>query len=325
MARLRSNPRRRAVGALLINPKRPRRFKLVGLRRRMKRRNPKQGVSAYTREKPWTNYPKAKRSKARTSSLKRRKSTRRARRNPLFVSNPLFLGTKTNPRRRKARRSSRRSTRRSSARRSTRRTRRARRNPLFLARRNPVFLSKRNPRRRKARRNGRGYGALFVKNPGSGLAKIPVIGPVLASAMGYVPHSLFGAVSVEPVLFVTQMASPYLPAAMPFSLTVGLGGLLVGALVKRFGPFSAGTNEKLATACVAASAGVAYYVWRTGDDAPAAEKMGSLVSAGLGNPLAGAIMGDAGGVYMLPDYGTQAVPTQQFVGQTAIPGATRGF
>lgn len=322
MARLRSNPRRRAVGALLINPKRPRRFKLRALRR-MKRRNPKQGVSAYTREKPWTNYPKAKRAKARTSALKRRKG-RKARRNPLFVTraNPLFLSARSNPKRRKSRRSRRG---RSVARRSyhkTRRTRRARRNPLFLARRNPVFLSRKNPSRR--RKSRKGYGALFVRNPGSGLAKIPVVGPILASMTSFVPHSLFGAVSVEPVLFVTQMASPYLPAAMPFSLTVGFGGLLVGALVKRFGPFSASTNDKLATACVAASAGVAYYVWRTGDDAPAAEKMGSLVSAGLGNPLAGAIMGDAGGVYQLPDYGAHAAQPQ-FVGQAAIPGATRGF
>ncbi len=274
-------------------------------RSRKTRKNGARGIGAYV--KP------AKRRVLRRARI----STRR---------NPLFL--KTNPKRRKARRSvSRRSVsrtrrsrrnpfaarprvrrmfRRAKARVGVRRARRAfglkaRRNPLFM-KTNPLFLRtngrkgkrRAHTKRRRARKNGF---TLFRRNGSGMLGKIPVIGPALASMSTFLMPAAFGAVSVEPVMMAAQLAAPYLPAAMPFSATIALGGVAVGALIKAFAPktgfISKETANLLAVAAASGAGAIAYWTWRNGDDAPVAEKMGALIVAGYGSPLAGAIMGDA--------------------------------
>lgn len=330
MARLRRRARRnplKPIGALLINPSRKRRkhrnppdtnaYKSAGYGTRVAAAHAGavKPQRAYRRREMGTkpkgaridafNYhtapqrlvmPRAawlKMLRAGKKKVSKGKST--AKRNPMYLRanprrrmharrNPLYL--RTNPRRRMRRN--------------------ARRNPLFM-RTNPLFL-KTNPRkRRKSRKSRRNGFSLFKRNPAGGmLAKIPVIGPTLAAASTFLMPGAFGAVAVEPVMMVATFAAPYLPAAMPFSLTIAAAGVALAAVIKKFGPFSDATNTSLAIAAASGSGAIAYWTWRNGDDAPVKEKIGALIIAGYGSPLAGAIMGDAnlGSLISAASYGS---------------------
>ena len=179
-----------------------------------------------------------------------------------------------------------------------RRRRTAVRRRRAAARRNPRrrtaaprirYVKRRNPKRRRARRNPAGFAAQ--------LRRIPLIGPVLASVVGFAPPAVFGAISVEPTMAVAQILARYFPM-VPASAVYVLGGLTVGAAIDVLGPkfkiVSKSTARQLAISTASAAGGVAYYKWRTRQDAPAAAEMGMLVANGLGNPIAGAIMGNNG-------------------------------
>ena len=265
-------------------------------------------------------------------SRKAHKRTRRARRNPIFLA-------KRNPSRR--RRSVRRNpiflAKRNPAKRRSHARRRARRNPGFgalLLKRNPLFVARSNPKHRrkhrkahsKHRRNPSHRRRVARRNPSGMLGKIPVIGPVLASASAFLMPAAFGAVSVEPVLAVTQFAAPYLPAWMPYSATVAAGGVLLGAVVKRYGPFSAATNEKLAVACAAGSGAVAYYEWRNGAGAaPVAAKAGADVLAGYGSPIAAAIMGSGQMAQLAASAGFAGAEMEAVSPLVSVGGMTRSY
>lgn len=304
MARLRrrKNPVR-SIGALLINPRGG----------RLKRRNPaqKQGVGGYTRVRPWTTYPAKKRkaalrfarstpSRATIVKMKANPRKRHSKRRHSMKRNGLFMARR-NPVRRSAR--------------GLRRRSRARRNPLFIQRSNPLFIQRTNGRKRKHSKRRARHG--FRRNPANMLSKIPIVGGLLASASSFLLPAGFGAVAVEPILALTQFAAPYLPLWMPFSATIVVGGVVLGAVVKRYGPFAAATNDKLAVAVASAAGGIAYYEWRNGGDGPVGPKAGLMIASGMGSPIAGAIMGNAQigaltqqagfGNPMLGDYGPMAV------------------
>lgn len=236
----------------------------------------------------------------RRTTVRRRRTVRR--RNP--GSRSMLL---VNPRRR--RRTKRRSTRRRTTRRRRnslvvrtnprrRTTRRRRRNPrrrrsTAVRRRNPRrrrTVRRRNPRRRRARsvvyryKSKRRKNGRRRRNPGfaSTLRKIPLVGGMLSNIAGFAPHALFGALSVEPTMWVAKMAAPFLPM-VPASVFYPLTGLFVAAMVKYLPFGSAAMKKQLAIAVASAAGGVGYYKARTGADAEMAAEAGLLELRGVGN------------------------------------------
>lgn len=298
MAKLLRNPIR-TTGALLINPRRKRK-KAHGRRRRNggrlgallltnPRRRRKSRRSSSRRHNPHVKgySRKAHRVKAhsvRAYNRKARKGRSRRRRNPSRRGG-MFRRFRMNPRRRYA------SRRRTSA-------RRYRHNP---------HASIVNPRRHKARSRRRV--AFRRRNPamGKGLAKIPVIGPLLASMIGVVGPAAFGAVGVEPILAVSQLAARYAPN-LPTTALYPLSGLFLAAATDLYIGKWIGLKPELrrniAVALAAGGGAVGYYKWRTGQGATAGEEMGALILSGLGSPIAGAVMGDLGDlIVQAPSYG----------------------
>lgn len=119
--------------------------------------------------------------------------------------------------------------------------------------------------------------------------KIPVIGGVLSSMFSFLPQSLFGALSMEPVMAVTRIVSGYFPQAPASVVYVGVG-LLLASLVPLVPMLSAATKSKLAVAVASASAGVAYYKMRTGLDTEAASEAAQLEMSGAGFGALGALL-----------------------------------
>lgn len=237
MARLRIRRRNKSTGALLVNPRKRR----TNRRRRTTRRRNLLTV--------------------RTNRRTRRRRTVRRRRNLLTI--------KRNPRRRRRastrRRNYSRRRRATSRRRVYRRRRRVAAAPLAnpRRRRNRRYSRRRNPRRSRRR------------NPGSALRKIPLVGGFLAEMFGFIPYAALGALGVEPTMWASTLIAPYAPM-MPASLLYAGTGAIVAALVAKFAPVAPATRQKLALAIASAAGGVAYYKWRTGQDAPAAGEMGLL-------------------------------------------------
>ena len=272
----------RAKGAVLINP-RPkrgaataRRAKLAALFSTKRRKNPRRRRAARTRSlgelviNPRPKRRRARRNPSRTGATRRRRALRR---------NPRSKRRLANPRRRALRRNPRRKARRTIARGSVIRTRRNPRRRSSVRRR----AMRRNPRRSYRRRR-------------NGMSKIPVVGGILSTLASLVPQGVFGALSVEPTLFVAQLASRYFPN-MSTTALYPLSGLVVGTAFAKLLPklgFSARTAEQLAIATVSAGGAVGYYKWRTGQSTEAVNEMAGLVMAGYGSPLAGLVMGNAG-------------------------------
>jgi hypothetical protein len=125
------------------------------------------------------------------------------------------------------------------------------------------------------------------------LGKIPFIGGAAASALGFLPFAIGGALGVEPTLQLARFLSPYLPA-IPSSLYYVGTSLVVAALVQKFLPVAPATREKIAVAIAAAGGGVAFYKMRTGQDADVQTETGMLEMAGVGG-FAG-MLGDSLGL-----------------------------
>lgn len=299
MAKLRRNPRR-ATGALLINPRRRRHAA------RRRRHNAAPGVLAVNVRK----YRRSGKHGHKVSAYSRSKARRGKRRGKARVrKNPLRL---INPRRH------RKHARKGHAKRHT--SSRRRRNPRHVK-----FVARRNPRRKSSGRARRGS----IMVPGVAgiqktVGKVPVVGPMLASLVGFVPTSAFGALSVEPTLAVAQLLARYVPA-LPTNFLYPLSGAILGAATDAYiGPMiglKKETSRQLAVAMAAAGGGVGYYLWRTGRSTTAGAEMGTLLLSGYGSPIAGAIMGDLGDLYVqAPEYGALLMQTPGMHGADSFGG-----
>lgn len=129
------------------------------------------------------------------------------------------------------------------------------------------------------------------------LAKIPLIGPVLANAAALLMPAGLGALAIEPVMAIVKLASPYVPM-MPASMFYAVAGLLLGGVVQLLPFGSSQLREKVALAIVSASGGVAYYKFRTGQDVEVITEAQVVEMAGAG--FGGLIPGPSTGVYQPP-------------------------
>jgi hypothetical protein len=109
------------------------------------------------------------------------------------------------------------------------------------------------------------------------LKRIPVIGPIASDAVQLGIPAAFGAISIEPVMFGLKYAGNYLPKGLQ-KVSFTIGGMVMGALVKRFMPGSAEVRKQFAVALATAGGAVDYYRWKTGQGTvqamTAAEKAG---------------------------------------------------
>lgn len=111
-------------------------------------------------------------------------------------------------------------------------------------------------------------------------AKIPLVGGFLSGALGFVPFAVGGAVGVEPTMQLASFLAPYLPS-IPSSLYYAVVSLVVAAVTSKYAPVAPATREKLAIAIASAGGGVAYYKWRTGQDAELESEAGFLQYSGV--------------------------------------------
>ena len=291
----------RSTGALIINPRRRR---TTRRRATTKRRNTATRRRTTTRRK----RPAARRRNGlvirrntRKRATTRRRTTTRRRRNPV---------------RRRATTRRRRPARRRNSRLVVNRRRRNPRRRATARRRNPVrrrrASTKRrsNPRRRVAKRRNSALGGLKKT-----LKKIPLIGGVLASMIGFAAPAAVGAVAVYPTMFAAKMLGKFAPNLNASAFYAG-AGLLVAAVFAKFAPktIMGFSRTNLATAIASAAGGVAAYKWLSGQDTSmAAETAGLSMSgfAGWGDgmayqmqQLAGPSMAGAGATYHgIPSYG----------------------
>mgnify|MGYP003650925989 CR=1 FL=1 len=208
--------------------------------------------------------------KRRRKSVKNRKSASKRKGTGLAAIRRAF-GLKANgSRRRKA--NTRRRTRKNSLAIVSNRRRRTRRNGLTVmsnrrrTRRNSLTVMAN--RRRRTRKNGltrrlrRNSGGMIGRLGGTArgfLAKIPLVGSLLAT---YAGPALFGALVVEPIRLVLKYGGKYLPAHLQrFGFT--LGSLLVAVIVG-FLPISKEMRKSLGMAAVTAGGAIDFYRYRTG-------------------------------------------------------------
>lgn len=256
--------------------------------RRRKRKNPIRTTGALVvRANPRRRKLKLNR---RRRVVKLKLNRRRRKANPLKVNrrHRRKASVLANPRRRKNRR-------------------KARKNPAFrfkvrrfaprralVARRAPVrrMVVRRPALRRRAFRMRRRMalrknGLIVRSNPVSGmLAKIPVVGPFLASVVSFALPAVAGAVGVEPTMWLASMLGPYVPQ-IPTSLFYPVASLIAAAVVQKFGGLvlSPENKEKLAVAIAAGGGAVGYYKWRSGSDGDVASEAGMLEAAGFSSPF----------------------------------------
>jgi hypothetical protein len=113
---------------------------------------------------------------------------------------------------------------------------------------------------------------------------IPLVGPVLAGAIGVIPTAAIGAVSVEPTMWLASLIGPMLPAGLGSSWLYAGAGLLFAGVTKAWGPNLIGKRwaNDLAVAAAAAGGAVAYYKMRTGTDVDVETEVGMLELHGVG-------------------------------------------
>lgn len=186
--------------------------------------------------------------------------------------------------------------------------RRARR----VARRRPVLRRRARLMRRKARVSVARRRRVIRRrrNPSSGgpsmLRKIPVVGPLLASAFGFLAPAAAGAVSVIPTVKAMQLATAYIPgfAGLPAPVAYGATGVILGAIANRYLPIDPTNRKLVATAIAAAAGGVGAYKLMQGEGDLSAESemagFGPEWVENLGSTLVyGDVesLGDLGGLY----------------------------
>jgi len=139
-----------------------------------------------------------------------------------------------------------------------------RRNPITIGnpkrrhakRRNPITIG--NPRRR---RNPGMVGGLLAKVQGL-FRKIPLVGGILASAVGGLTGALGGAIGVIPTEMALPYVAKYLPSwVKPYAYT--LAGTVLSGVVKAI-PMSFPYKAELAVGLAAAGGAVDMYRYRHG-------------------------------------------------------------
>ena len=243
------------TGALLINPRRRRRRK-TRTSKASRSRAAKRGWAKRRRRNTTKGQRRttARRAYTKTNRRRRRKSV--ARRRTYTRRRNTTRGQRRTTARRAYMRTNRRSTRRGGVRRTARRAYAPKRRRNSLRRRsNPNFLK-------------------AIQQP---LKRIPVVGPIAADAVGLGIPALFGAVSIEPVMWGLKYAGGYLPKQLQ-KVSFTIGGMVMGALVKRFLPASPELRRQFAVALATAGGAVDWYRMRQGQGTvqamTAAEKAG---------------------------------------------------
>lgn len=118
--------------------------------------------------------------------------------------------------------------------------------------------------------------------------------------LGFAPQAFFGAISVEPVMWIAKMAAPFAPM-VPASVFYPLVGLFAASVIQYLPIGDKAMKDKLAIAVASAAGGVGYYKMRTGADMEMAAEAGMLELRGVGGfgsilqlrPYAGADYGYA--------------------------------
>ena len=236
-------------GALLINPRRRKRKTVK--RRTTKKKTMTKSARSRAAKLGWARRKRAKTTrtaKARRNSTKtgmRRKTARRA----YMRSN-----TRKGATRKTARRAYRRNTRKGAVRTAARRAHTRRR----TARRNPAHKRKNPAHTRRRRSNPNILNALSTP-----LKRIPIVGGIAADAVQLGIPAAFGAISIEPVMFGLKYGGQYLPKPLQ-KLSFTIGGMVMGALVKRFLPASPEVKKQFAVALATAGGAIDYYRMKTG-------------------------------------------------------------
>ncbi len=273
----------RKTGAIFVNPKPKRRRKL------------RVGGSALRKLLGGGSKRRRSRRKRNASSSKRRTVRRVVRR--------------ASTRRRVIRR-----------RRNGARTRRARAKAPKIYR-NGVRRRSRRLRSRSRRRNGfrnRRTSARRSSRRRNGFSKIPVVGGVLSSLFSFTPGAIAGAAGVEPTLAVAQMIARFWPT-LPTAFLYPLAGMTMAVVFEKFGGIVIKDDRlrrEIAVAFAAGGAAVGYYKKRTNQDRPAAAEMGALIAAGMGSPVANALMGQRGMAGLM--YAGQHMAGLQYASPVAV-------
>jgi hypothetical protein len=148
-----------------------------------------------------------------------------------------------------------------------------------------VYRTNRRRHVRRRRNKGNGEEKAGMLAPIQRMLKgIPIVGPVLAGAIGVIPTAAIGAVSVEPTMWLASLIGPMLPAGLGSSWLYAGAGLLFAGVTKAWGPNLIGKRwaNDLAVAAAAAGGAVAYYKMRTGTDVDVETEVGMLELHGVG-------------------------------------------
>lgn len=265
--------KRRIVGSVIVNPRPKRRI----IKRKATRRRKATAAARRVR----TNPPR------KVTHAKRKATRRRVRRNPPIRTLRRHPGF-----RRPARRPV------------------PRRRPLL--RRPPL----RRPLLRRRMLRGmprRGRFGMIRRNPGSlvsgaqgMLRKIPFLGGFLANVVGFLPGSVLGAISVEPVSMLAQLASRWpMLSQVNASLFYALAGMGLAVVVGYLPFIPQGIRKNLQIAMASASGGVAYYMWRSasmGGGANSAPQLEEVADDAAGGGISGLLnLGEPG--VMISEYG----------------------
>jgi hypothetical protein len=263
----------RTTGALIVNPRkkkakarktRKHNSLLVRANRRRKARkaNPLK-IRANGRRRKVARKSNRKHSSVKLRANRKRRVSRR--KNSLVI--------RSNPRRRKSRRKV------------------ARRSNSLVIRANRRRKSSRklNRRRNSARSSGGSFLDKALSPVQRLVAKFPLVGGFLSSAVGLLAPAGLGAVSVEPTMLAAKYLGKYVPN-LSASVFYPAVGLLLAALVKSTSFLGKNFHDKLAVAVAAAGGAVGYYKYRSGQDSSMAGELGALEMAGYmieGETMAG--------------------------------------
>lgn len=152
-----------------------------------------------------------------------------------------------------------------------------------------------NPKKkpRKGKRKNPGMVASTISSAQGVASKIPLIGGLLSSALGYIVPMVLGAIGVEPTMQLAKFTGQYVPNMNSSLFYLGTG-IITAALAKMLLPktgfVSGDMAGRIALAIASGAGAVAYYKHRSGDSKDMGSEMGALeVAMGDGFGFAEAI------------------------------------
>jgi hypothetical protein len=252
MAVRRMNRRRNAgaptSGALLINPRKRRRKAKSSSRKRKTTTRRKNTAAKRSTAAKKAAATRRRNAMARSRAAKKAAATRR--RNAISTTRKRTVNRRRN--------GTHKGMKRKTARRAYMKTNR---------RRNPV----------RRRRNTAALAGIQQS-----VKKVPVVGGMLADVVGLGIPAAFGAISILPIEMGLKAGGRFLPPMLQ-KVSFTVGGLVMGALAKRFLPATAATRDKIAVALATAGGAVDFYRMRTGQGTVAG--MEAAETAGFGAEL----------------------------------------